>query len=85
MGPGSRCCLQIFIGMALLIYGHGCRGIVSSQVRRIHAEAAITAVGQVHLMRYYEDFLNALGMVSWHWYSRQNHGPLYPDSVCEVP
>lgn len=51
--------------------GVGCQRLgLSSRPSKIAQKQALAAIGQVHLMRYYEDILNALGLVSnlyLHW------------------
>jgi len=43
----------------------GCQRLgLSSRPAKIAQKQALAAIGQVHLMRYYEDILNALGLVS---------------------
>lgn len=45
--------------------GVGCQRLgLSSRPAKIAQKQALAAIGQVHLMRYYEDILNALGLVS---------------------
>lgn len=43
----------------------GCQRLgLSSRPTKIAQKQALAAIGQVHLMRYYEDILTALGLVS---------------------
>lgn len=45
--------------------GVGCQRLgLRTRPTKIAQKQALAAVGQVHLMRYYEDFLQALGLVS---------------------
>jgi len=45
--------------------GVGCQRLgLDARPTKIAQKQALAAVGQVHLMRYYEDFLHALGLVS---------------------
>lgn len=45
--------------------GVGCQRLgLSTRPTKIAQKQALAAVGQVHLMRYYEDFFQALGLVS---------------------
>jgi glutamate 5-kinase len=44
--------------------GVGCQRLgLAVKPSRIAQKQALAAVGQVHLMRYYEDFFQALGLV----------------------
>lgn len=44
--------------------GVGCQRLgLTHRPTKIAQKQALAAVGQVHLMRYYEDILNALGLV----------------------
>lgn len=45
--------------------GVGCQRLgLANRPTKLAQKQALAAVGQVHLMRYYEDILNALGLVS---------------------
>lgn len=45
--------------------GVGCQRLgLATRPTKIAQKQALAAVGQVHLMRYYEDFFQALGLVS---------------------
>lgn len=45
--------------------GVGCQRLgLASRPTKIAQKQALAAIGQVHLMRYYEDILTALGLVS---------------------
>ena len=45
--------------------GVGCQRMgLTSRPTQLARKQALAAVGQVHLMKYYEDFLSALGLVS---------------------
>ncbi len=45
--------------------GVGCQRLgLTIRPTQLAKKQALAAVGQVHLMRYYEDFLSALGLVS---------------------
>lgn len=47
--------------------GVGCQRLgLSSRPTKIAQKQALAAIGQVHLMRYYEDILTALGLVRFH-------------------
>ena len=44
--------------------GVGCQRLgLAARPTKIAQKQALAAVGQVHLMRYYEDFFSALGLV----------------------
>jgi glutamate 5-kinase len=46
--------------------GVGCQRLgLAARPARIAQKQALAAVGQVHLMRYYDDFFGALGLVRW--------------------
>ena len=46
--------------------GVGCQRLgLRERPSALAQKQALAAVGQVHLMRFYEDLLNALGLVSW--------------------
>jgi glutamate 5-kinase len=45
--------------------GVGCQRLgLAQRPTELAKKQALAAVGQVHLMRYYEDLLNAIGLVS---------------------
>ncbi len=53
--------------------GVGCHRLgLSSKPSQLAKKQALAAVGQVHLMKYYEDFVNAVGLVCG-WKGRQVH------------
>ena len=48
--------------------GVGCHRLgLSSKPSQVAKKQALAAVGQVHLMKFYEDFLNAVGLVRYIW------------------
>jgi glutamate 5-kinase len=46
--------------------GVGCQRLgLAQRPTKLAQKQALAAIGQVHLMRYYEDILNALGLVRY--------------------
>lgn len=76
--PCIHCCIHSSLALSSsLLSGHyviivssgavgvGCQRLgLSQRPTKLAQKQALAAIGQVHLMRYYEDILNALGLVS---------------------
>lgn len=60
-------------GHKVVIVSSGAVGVgaqrmkMSSRPKELSQKQALAAVGQVHLMRFYDDFFSALGLVGHHW------------------
>lgn len=66
-------CSTPFAGHYVIIVSSGAIGVgcqrlgLSTRPSKIAQKQALAAIGQVHLMRYYEDILTALGLVRKTW------------------
>jgi glutamate 5-kinase len=65
----NNCCCPPVVGHYVIIVSSGAVGVgcqrlgLAQRPTKLAQKQALAAIGQVHLMRYYEDILNALGLV----------------------